>query len=403
MSPLYEAVPVAESVFWTGVIDWAIRDFHGYLTSRGTSYNAFVVKAGKVTLVDTVKRPFLDEFLARVRSVVNIQDITYIVSNHAEMDHSGCLGELIELAKPEKVFTSRLGRKALVEHFPHLDGILTAVGDGEQLDLDGLHLQFMETRMLHWPDSMFSYLPERNLLFSQDGFGMHLAGYERFDDEIKPSVLYREAAKYYANILYPFAPMVIKLLARVEEMGLAPDIIAPDHGPIWRADRSSILEWYERWAAQEPTNKAVVCFDTMWGSTEAMARAVGEGLNSGGCHAKLLPLSVQHRSDIATELLEAGALLVGSPTMNNNLFPTLADTLTYLRGLKPQRKIGNAFGSAGWSGEAVGQLLAYLEDLKVRLVGEPVRATYRPTSADLAACVDLGRAVAADLATAERQ
>jgi flavorubredoxin len=304
---------------------------------------------------------------------------------------------MIEVAKPEKVFASTMGAKALAEHF-HLDSEIVAVKDGETLSLGNLEVSFVETRMLHWPDSMFTYLAEDGLLFSQDAFGMHLASSERFADEIAEDILLDEGAKYFANILLPLSPLVTKLLERVGGLGITINTIATDHGPIWREDVGKILGLYSTWAAQKPTRKAVVAYDTMWQSTDMMARAIGEGLARGGATPRLMPLKSCHRSDVATEILDAGALLVGSPTMNSNMFPTVADLLTYLKGLKPQNLIGAAFGSYGWSGEAVGQLESVLGEMKVDLVGEGVRVKYVPGSETLAECHSLGLLVAEKLA-----
>jgi flavorubredoxin len=295
--------------------------------------------------------------------------------------------------KPEKVFASVNGVKAIADHF-HMDREIVAVKDGEALSLGNMNVTFVETKMLHWPDSMFTYLADEKLLFSSDAFGMHLASSERFADELDDSVLEHEAAKYYANILLPLSPLVTKLLEKVGGLGIEIDTIAPDHGPIWRQEINRPLERYAKWAAQKPTNKAVVVYDTMWESTAAMARAIGEGLTAGGTVTRLMPLRSCHRSDVATEMLDAGALLVGSPTMNNNMFPTVADALTYLKGLKPRNIVGAAFGSYGWSGEAVKHMTEMLTAMKIELVGEAVSVRYVPDSDALEKCRSLGEQVA---------
>jgi flavorubredoxin len=325
--------------------------------------------------------------------VVDPKEISYIVSNHAEMDHSGCLVDVIEAVQPEKVFASSMGTKTLKEHF-HLDREIIAVKDGESLSLGNLSLTFLETRMIHWPDNMFSYLAEERLLFSQDAFGMHLATSQRFADEIDESILEYEGAKYFANILLPFSASVTKLLNKVGELGLQIDVIACDHGPIWRKNLDKMLGWYSSWAQQKPTRKAVVVFDTMWFSTAKMAEAIVEGLKVGGAHPVLMPLKSNHRSNVATEILEAGAVVVGSPTLNNNMYPTLADLLIYLKGLRPKNLVGAAFGSYGWSGEAVGQVRRKLEEMKIDLVDEGLRIKFVPDDDSLRKCFDLGLRVA---------
>ncbi len=396
MKEAFEAVRVTDKVYWVGAIDWNVRDFHGYSTSRGTTYNAYLVLSEKVTLVDTVKAPFREELVARISSVIDPGKIDYIVSNHSEMDHSGCLPEMIEMIAPEKVYASPMGVKALGDHFRGgLD--ITEVKDGDEIDLGDMKITVLETKMLHWPDSMVSYLHEEKLLFSQDGFGMHLASSERFDDELPLPLLEHEAKKYYANILLPFSRQVLKVLDRLEEAKLEFELIAPDHGPVWRKNQNRILELYQTWAEQKRGAKAIVVYDTMWGSTEKMAKAIADGLTSGGASVKVMKLRAAHRSDIATEVLDAGALIVGSPTINNNIFPTLADILVYLRGLKPAGLIGATFGSYGWSGESVGRVQALLEEMKVEIAGEALKAKYVPDGAMLAACRELGAAIAEKL------
>ncbi len=235
MDTHFKAIRITDRVYWVGAIDWLIRDFHGYATDRGTTYNAYLVLADKITLIDTVKAPFKDEMLSRIASVVDPQKIKIIVSDHSEMDHSGCLPAMIDFIKPEKTYVSVMGEKTLIDHFHEkISGRLTAVKDGESVSLGNMKLIFAETRMLHWPDSMIAYLPEESLLFSQDAFGMHLASHERFDDQIDESILKYEAGKYYANIIMPYANLVTKLLAHVPETGWDIKVVAPDHGPVWR-------------------------------------------------------------------------------------------------------------------------------------------------------------------------
>ena len=393
MKNTFKAVPVTEDIWWVGAIDWNIRDFHGYQTRRGSTYNAYLILADKITLIDTVKAPFREEMLARIASVVDPGKIEYIVSNHSEMDHSGSLPDVIRAVNPKKVFASTVGAKTLTELFP-LDREITAVQDGETLSLGNRSLTFLETRMLHWPDSMFAYLNEEQLLFSQDAFGMHYASLERFADECDPAILAYEAATYYANIILPYSPLVLKLIEKVTAAGLSFRTIAPDHGPIWRKETGGIIGSYAKWAAQKPEAKAVVVYATMWHSTEKMARAISEGLATGGLGVKLLSMDEVHRSDVVYELLGAGALAVGSPTLNNHLLPNMADILTYLKGLKPRNLIGVAFGSYGWSGEAVKEIEEILAEMKVEKAGEGIRVKNVPDAGVLARCYDLGKTMA---------
>ena len=396
MKDIYSAVKVSEHVYWVGAIDWAIRDFHGYTTPHGSTYNAYLVMADDITLIDTVKAPFKDEMLSRIKSVVDPSKIKCIISNHSEMDHSGCLTEVIDLIKPKKVFASTIGVKTLKELF-HDQHEIFPVKDGETLSLGNMDLTFMETRMIHWPDSMFTYLAKDQLLFSQDAFGMHLATLERFADEIPAATLEYEAATYYANIVLPYSPIVLKALDKVAASGLKIKIIAPDHGPIWRKDLGRIIELYKQWASQKPTAKAVVVYATMWHSTEKMARAISEALAQAGIKVKLLSMNETHRSEVVYEVLDAGALIVGSPTLNNNILPQMADVMTYLKGLKPANLIGAAFGSYGWSGESVKDLEGLLKEMKIEIAADAVSVKNVPDSGVLEKCSELGKTIAAEL------
>ena len=393
MNNAFKAVQVTEDVWWVGAIDWNIRDFHGYRTGRGSTYNAYLVLADKITLIDTVKAPFREEMMERIASVVDPGKIEYIVSNHSEMDHSGSLPQVIAAVNPKKVFASVVGAKTLAELFPN-PGEITPVMDGETFSLGNRTLTFLETRMLHWPDSMFTYLNEEQLLFSQDAFGMHYASLERFADGCDPAVLAYEAATYYANILLPYSPQVLKLIEKVKSAKLSFKIIAPDHGPIWRKETDGILGRYARWAAQKPEGRAVVVYATMWHSTERMARAISEGLAAGGLRVKVMSMDEVHRSDVMYELLCAGAVAVGSPTLNNHVLPNMADILTYMRGLKPRNMIAAAFGSYGWSGEAVREIEEVLTEMKLEKTGEGIRVKNVPDAEALSRCYDLGKDMA---------
>ena len=401
MSHHLKAVKVSDRVWWVGAIDWTIRDFHGYGTPRGTTYNAYLVIGEKPILIDTVKKPFLDELISRIRSVVDPKEITYFISNHTEMDHSGSLPEMIEVCKPEKVFASVKGVENLSYHFD-LPVEVVGLKDGDSLELAGLNFSFLETRMLHWPDSMFTYFAEDKVLFSSDAFGMHLASSERFDRELDPSMMEYEAKKYYANIILLYSPLVLKLLERVSGLGIEIKFICPDHGPIWTERIGWILELYKKWAEHKPTLKAVVVYDTMWKSTEKLARAIEEGLIEEGVSVKVMKLRESHRSDVITELIDAGAIAVGSPTLNNNLFPTVSDFLTYMKGLRVKPVVGAVFGSYGWSGESVRTLKKWLEEMKIELAGE-FSCQFVPKEADLEQARALGIELAQRLKEAENE
>jgi flavorubredoxin len=392
----FRAIRVSEHVWWVGAIDWALRNFHGYATPRGSTYNAYLVMGDRPILIDTVKAAYRDEMLARVASVVNPTDIETIVSHHSEMDHSGSLPAVIDLIKPKKVYASQMGVKDLTDEFHGL-GDMTAVKDGETLKLGGLSFTFYETRMLHWPDSMISYLADDELVFSQDGFAMHLATSKLFADENDAAVRLYEGRRYYANILLPYSTLILKLIDRIKSLGISIKTIAPDHGPIWRRDLEILLGRYAKWATQQPENRAVVVYDTMWQSTALMARSIVDGLGEGGSDVAFVPLDCMTRADVMTELLCAGALIAGSPTINNGVFPTLADALTYARGLKPKNLIGAAFGSYGWSGEATAQLEEYLRQMKVELAEPALKVKFVPDAAALSRCREFGKSIAGKL------
>ncbi|MCK4513229.1 FprA family A-type flavoprotein [bacterium] len=394
----FQATRVSEHVYWVGGIDWSSRDFHGYSTPRGTTYNAYLILADTVTLVDTVKAQYRDELMYRIASVIDPTEISLIVSNHAEQDHSGSLVPVARIVKPDRIVASPMGVKALARH-THGAVEVDTVRDGETLSLGNMDLSFVETRMLHWPDSMFSYLGADEILFTQDAFGMHLASSERFDDELDPVILESEAAKYFANILLPYSKLIGKLLERVGQLNLPLKMVAPDHGPIWRTRFDWIAGLYDKWWRQEPTLKAVVTYDTMWQSTDLLARSIAGGLTAGGASPKLHQLRASHRSDVAADMLQSGALVVGSPTINNQMFPTVADLLSYVNGLKPTNLIGAAFGSYGWSGEGVKMVNDTLREMKVELISEPLRVQFVPDAEELARAWALGEAIAAELKT----
>jgi flavorubredoxin len=386
-------VEIAKDIFWVGVIDWNIRDFHGYSTYEGSTYNAYLIMDEKITLIDTVKKEFANVLMENIRHVVDPKKIDYVISNHTEMDHSGGLASVMHRVGEDKpLYCSKMGHKNLSKHFPQKWNY-QPVENGGELSIGKKTLTFMETRMLHWPDSMFTYAKEDKVLFSSDAFGQHYAGLERFDDEVGDAIM-PHAKKYFANILLLYSPLILKLVAKVKDMGLALDMICPDHGIIWRRDPMKIISAYVDWSEQKPKRKALVIYDTMWHSTEKMAEEIVEALGREGVDARPMHLRSCHRSDIMTEVLDAGAVIVGSPTLNNGLFPTVSDFLTYMKGLKPINKVGAAFGSYGWSGEAVKLINKELEEMKFNVVDRGLRIQYVPDEKGVEACHELGKAIA---------
>jgi flavorubredoxin len=384
-------VEIAKNIYDVGVNDWNIQDFHGYSTPMGSSYNAYLIVDEKVVLIDTVKHEFADQLLDNISRIIDPRKIDIMISNHAEMDHSGSLPRIMHrIGEDKPLYCSKMGARNLARHFSQ-NWNYHAVAEGEELSLGQRTLSFLETRMLHWPDNMFTYLKEEKILFSSDAFGQHYAGFEKYDDVVGDAIM-PHAQKYYANILMLYAPQTLKLMKKVGELGLEFNMICPDHGIIWRKDPSKIIDAYVQWSNQTPRRKAVVVYDSMWHSTEKMADAVACGLNDQGISVRPMFLRKFHRSDVMTEVLDAKAVVVGSPTLNNGLFPTVSDFLTYMKGLKPLNKIGAAFGSYGWSGEAVKIINRELEAMKCDMV-EPVKHQYIPGAKDLEASYELGRTI----------
>lgn len=387
-------VELVPGVYWVGAIDWTMRDFHGYLTEAGSTYNAYLIVDDKITLIDTVKKGFVPEMMARIAEIVPPEKIDYIISNHVEMDHSGGLKEVVHRVRPEKIFCSPRGKADLARHYKE-DWPFQEVKTGSELSLGRYNLVFLETPMLHWPDSMMTYLKEEQLLFSSDAFGAHLASSERFDERLPdyPVGYLHQLKKYYANILMPLGPIVTQLFKKIVELGLEFKMIAPDHGLIYK-NPQWVLAAYQKWASGAVEPKGLVIYDTMWNSTEMLAHAFMEGLIDAGVEAQLYHLRATHYSDIVTEVLDAGLLLIGSPTLNNGMFPTVGQFLTYLKGLKPKNKAAMAFGSFGWSGQAVGLINQELAAMQLRLVHDGFQVKYIPDPEEL----DAARALATKLA-----
>ncbi len=383
-------IELKPGVYWVGAVDWNVRDFHGYSTHRGTTYNAYLVRGEKAALIDTVKVTFFDEMWERIEKTIDPGEIRYLVVNHVEMDHSGSLLRLLERLPGVELLCSPRGVEALQLHYG--GGVRPkALKTGESLDLGGKTLHFSEIPMVHWPDSMATYVKESRVLLPNDAFGQHIASSERFDDEIDLPAVLDEARKYYANIVMPYGAQVLRALDALK--GLEIDVIGPSHGIIWRRHIPEILSLYRRWARGETEERAVIAYDTMWGSTEKMAKAFEKGLADEGVPVRVYRLSHSDKSDIVKELLDAKALLAGSPTLNNNLFPSVAEFLTYVKGLRPKGRIGAAFGSYGWAPGVTKTVAAELQAAGMDVIGE-IAVRYVPDADTLRRCEELGREMA---------
>jgi len=382
-------VEICKGVYQVGVIDWNIRDFHGYSTHIGSTYNAYLIIDEKTVLIDSVKKGFEDQLLSNISRIIDPKKIDLVVSNHTEMDHSGGLPRVMHFIGENKpLYCSKMGLKSLPSHFQQKWNY-QGVENGQELKIGKRTLTFLETRMLHWPDSMFTYCKEDQILFSSDAFGQHYAGYDMFDDLVGDAIMVH-AKKYFANILLLYAPKILKLIEQVREMALEIKIICPDHGIMWRKDPGKIIRAYADWSLQKPAKKAVIAYDTMWHSTQHMADVIADSIAAQGVDVRPMHIRSSDRSDIMTEVLDAAAVVVGSPTLNNNLFPTVADLLTYMKGLKPKNKIGAAFGSYGWSGEAVKLINQEFAAMNFDIIEPGLRIQYVPDHDGHKACMDLG-------------
>lgn len=394
-----QAIEIKKDIFWVGVVEFDHRDFHGYSRCPdGTTCNAYLIKDEKSALVDTVSPGHAGQLLCRLAKIMPPEKVDYIVCNHMELDHQGSLAEVVERVRPEKIFVSQLGLKSMAGYFAGKDWPIQAVRSGEALELGKRRIVFQETRMLHWPDSMVSYIPEEKLLISNDIFGQNIASTARFVDDFQDNAEFaRRVKEYFYNIVLPYSPIVLKTLPVVEKLDI--DMIAPDHGLIHRGRDAvrNIINLYREMAEQKPKQAALIFYDTMWRSTERMAYAVCSGLEENGVPARLMSVKQNHHSAIMTQLADCGAVLAGSPTHNNGIMPLVADVLCYMEGLKPLNRIGGAFGSYGWSGESPRILQERLAAMKMAMPADPVKAVWAPTKDVYKACSQLGKTVAETL------
>lgn len=374
-----KAIQIREGIYWVGGIDWNLRNFHGYLTQRGSTYNAYLIIDEKITLIDTVKSYLTGEMLERIRTIVDPAKIDYVICNHVEMDHSGALPEIMKIAKNATLFTSPKGETGLREHYRE-NWNFKAMESGTMLSLGKRNLHFFLTPMVHWPDNMVAYMPEEKILFSNDAFGQHLASSERFDDEYPLDISMLEARKYYANIVLPYSKQVQKILVSIQDFDI--EIIANSHGIIWRSHVKDILHGYQSWASNETRKKALLIYDTMWQSTEAMAQSIQDAFEDKGYTTSLLSLQNNHISDIMTEVIDAEYICVGSPTLNGRMLPSMAAFLTYLTGLAPKNRKAIVFGSYGWGPKQIGDMSAILSDAGFEVVCTE-KIKYVPSVKDL--------------------
>jgi len=390
-------VELKKDIYWVGAVDFDIRNFHHYSRSpEGSTYNAYLVCDEKNVLFDTVNAHEFETLVKHISEIIAPESIDYIVCNHLEQDHSGALPRIVKLCKPEKIFCSPMGYKSMTNIYNTEGWPIEIVKDGDRLNIGKRNVTFLETRMLHWPDSMVSYLEEDKVLFSNDAFGQNIATSYRYADECDRTELYDAMKRYYYNIVLPYSPQVLKTLKRVGELGLEFDIIAPDHGLIFRRpeDVKFVIDSYLAFAEQKPRLRAVIAYESMWNGTAKMAEAVADGLDSENVPYVLVNLQNSHCSDVMTELADSSALILGSATRNNMPMVNMMACIAHVKGLRPQNLIGATFGTYGWSGEAPKMMADALAEMKAELVGEPLKCYFNPQTEDLAKCRELGAAVA---------
>ncbi|MCX5704814.1 MAG: flavodoxin domain-containing protein [Candidatus Omnitrophica bacterium] len=392
------AIKILDNLYSIGVIDWNVRTFHGhtYTTKRGTTYNAYLIIDEKIALVDTVLGSFSAELIENIKQIIPPEKIDYVIANHVETDHSGALPELMKLCSKAKVLGTQKCKEGLFKNY-YENWDFQVVKTGDTLKLGKRTLSFLEVPMIHWPDSMFTYCPEDALLMPNDAFGQHFATSERFADEVDQCSLWDEAAKYYGNILWPLGVIILKKIEEVKKMGLPIKIIAPSHGVIWRKDPMQIVEKYVYWAKNSAMPKVVIAYETMWGSTEKMARKIADGILESGVSVKIFDVTTSDRTEIIKEMLDSKGFIFGSSTHDNSMLPSMAGFLEFVRGLTPKNRIAAAFGSFGWAGGAVKDLEELINRSGLTLAQPGIGIKYVPDEAESKRCYEFGKEFAAKI------
>ncbi len=394
-------IQIKNNVYWVGKVDWELRKFHGdeYSTHRGTTYNSYLIKDEKVALIDTVCSPFEEEFIAQLSQIIDLKRIDYIISPHAEPDHSGALPALMRLIPDTPVYCSANGMQSLKGHY-HQDWNFRSVKTGDRLCLGQKELIFVEAPMLHWPDSMFCYLTGERILFSNDAFGQHYATDRLFNDLVHPAELSEEAIKYYANILAPFSKHVQKKIKELSEMNLPIDMICTSHGVIWRDNPKQIIDKYLQWANAYRENQITILYDTMWDGTRIMAERIAAGIRAADSETviKVYNLSKADKNDVVTEVFKSKGVVVGSSTVNQGILSSVAGILEEIRGLRLYGKYGASFGCYGWSGESVKMIGDLLKSSGFSVIDEGLKTRWMPDAAAISACLDYGKKIAAAFA-----
>lgn len=388
---------INDTVTWVGKIDWELKKFHGdeYSTHKGSSYNSYLIKDEKTVLIDTVWEPFTKEFITNLKKEIDIQKIDYIVVNHSEVDHSGALVDLMKEIPNIPIYCTKSGVRILKGHY-HQDWNFVEVKTGDTLELGKHTLTFIEAPMLHWPDTMFTYLSGENMLFSNDGFGQHYASEFMYNDKVDQAELYQEALKYYANILTPFSKQVISKIQEILKLNLPIDMICPSHGIIWRENPIQIVNKYLEWANEYKENQITIVYDSMWNATRRMAESIAEGITSVNRDVtiKIINSAKTDKNDIVVESFKSKIVLMGSSTINNGILSSTASILEMLKGFRFRGKKSAAFGSYGWSGEAVKIMTEELEKGGFEIINSGIKELWNPDEEALNRCREFGKSIA---------
>ena len=388
------AKQITNKVSWVGKIDWELTKFHGdeLSTMHGSSYNAYLIQDEKTALIDTVWQPYDKEFVSRLKKTIDLKKIDYIVMNHNEIDHSGALVELMREIPGTPIYCTKKGEAIIRGHY-HQDWNYVNVKTGDTLNLGKNTITFIEAPMLHWPDTMFSYLSDEKILFSNDAFGQHFATESLYNDTVKQDDLMWEAQKYYANILNPFSMMVSRKVKELIGMNLDIKMICPSHGIIWKENPKQIIDKYVEWSSGYKENQITIIYDTMWQSTRKMAEAISDGIQKEDptVRVKLFNASQIDKNDILTEIFQSKAIIVGSPTINNGYSYAIAGILEMARGIKYKGKKAAAFGSYGWNGDAPKMITAHLQEAGFEIVNDGIKKQWVPDVKDLDDCTEYGK------------
>ena len=379
---------IKNNVSWVGHIDWELESFHGddYSIMNGSSQNAYLIEEEKTVLIDTVWTPHRFDFVENLKKEIDLKKIDFIVANHGECDHSGSLTALMEEIPDTPIYCTANAVKSIEGQYGKRGWNFRVVKTGDSIDIgNGKKLVFVEMRMLHWPDSMATYMTGDNILFSNDAFGQHYAVEELWNDKADHCLLNKEAMKYFANILNPFAAILTKKLAEITALNLPIEIIAPSHGAIWRDDPMQIVRKYAEWANAYQENQVTIAYDTMWEGTTKIAHRIAEEIHSQSPDTvvKVFNIAKADKNEVMTEVFKSKAIAVGSPTVSNSILSSVAGWMEFLKQLKFKNKKAAAFGCYGWSGESVKQLQEQLRNAGFDVISENIRSQWNPEKEDL--------------------